>query len=119
MQGTSVVSLYRRLSECERWLDTSSAASKLEFSVGALCGKSRPSPFLAGLGINLTFAAWRKRCSQILPVLGGDGINKRLVAQGLVQAVGVSNYGPKQMTRIHRYLTARGVPLASAQVCWM
>eukprot|EP00884_Botryococcus_braunii_P018897 jgi/Botrbrau1/5691/Bobra.0071s0025.1 len=36
--------------------------------------------------------------------------------QGLVQAVGVSNYGPKQMTRIYNYLSARGVPLASAQV---
>lgn len=37
------------------------------------------------------------------------------MVQGLVQAVGVSNYGPKQMTRIHKFLTARGVPLASAQ----
>lgn len=36
--------------------------------------------------------------------------------QGLVQAVGVSNYGPKQLERIHRYLDDRGVPLASAQV---
>ena len=31
-------------------------------------------------------------------------------------AVGVSNYGPRQLERIHRYLTKRGVPLASAQV---
>eukprot|EP00850_Spirogloea_muscicola_P005622 SM000026S08871 [mRNA] locus=s26:275382:278066:+ [translate_table: standard] len=36
--------------------------------------------------------------------------------QGLVEEVGVSNYGPKQMLRIHDYLRARGVPLASAQV---
>lgn len=36
--------------------------------------------------------------------------------QGLVQAVGVSNYGPKQLEKIHRYLDDRGVPLASAQV---
>lgn len=41
---------------------------------------------------------------------GGSGM-----VQGLVQAVGVSNYGPKQMTRIYNYLSARGVPLASAQ----
>jgi len=33
-----------------------------------------------------------------------------------VQAVGVSNYGPKQMQKIHRHLEKRGVPLASAQV---
>ena len=26
----------------------------------------------------------------------------RLLSQGLVQAVGVSNYGPKQMQKIHR-----------------
>lgn len=36
--------------------------------------------------------------------------------QGLVQAVGVSNYGPKQMERIHKYLDKRGVPLGAAQV---
>ncbi|CAL5226840.1 g9706 [Coccomyxa viridis] len=36
--------------------------------------------------------------------------------QGLVKAVGVSNYGPRQLERIHSYLTERGVPLASAQV---
>ncbi|XP_050237056.1 pyridoxal reductase, chloroplastic isoform X2 [Mercurialis annua] len=36
--------------------------------------------------------------------------------EGLVQAVGVSNYGPKQLVKIHDYLKARGVPLCSAQV---
>ncbi|KAH8487715.1 hypothetical protein H0E87_026331 [Populus deltoides] len=36
--------------------------------------------------------------------------------QGLVRAVGVSNYGPKQLIKIHDYLKARGVPLCSAQV---
>ena len=36
-------------------------------------------------------------------------------SQGLVQAVGVSNYGPRQLQRIHKHLTARGVPLASVQ----
>ena len=40
-----------------------------------------------------------------------------LCSQGLVQAVGVSNYGPKQLQRIHKHLTARGVPLASVQAC--
>lgn len=35
---------------------------------------------------------------------------------GLVEAVGVSNYGPKQLQKIHSYLSKRGVPLASAQV---
>ena len=37
--------------------------------------------------------------------------------QDLVRAVGVSNYGPRQLERISNYLTERGVPLASAQVC--
>ncbi|KAF5745666.1 pyridoxal reductase chloroplastic isoform X1 [Tripterygium wilfordii] len=36
--------------------------------------------------------------------------------QGLVRAVGVSNYGPKQLLKIHDYLKIRGVPLCSAQV---
>ncbi|KAJ3690322.1 hypothetical protein LUZ61_019486 [Rhynchospora tenuis] len=36
--------------------------------------------------------------------------------KGLVQAVGVSNYGPKQLLKIYDYLNTRGVPLCSAQV---
>ncbi|KAG2432713.1 hypothetical protein HYH02_006696 [Chlamydomonas schloesseri] len=36
--------------------------------------------------------------------------------QGLVRAVGVSNYGPKQLEKIYAYLDKRGVPLASAQI---
>ncbi|RDY05443.1 Pyridoxal reductase, chloroplastic [Mucuna pruriens] len=36
--------------------------------------------------------------------------------KGLVKAVGVSNYGPKQLLKIHDYLKDRGVPLCSAQV---
>lgn len=36
--------------------------------------------------------------------------------KGLVRAVGVSNYGPKQLIKIHKYLQTRGVPLCSAQV---
>ncbi|XP_072962823.1 pyridoxal reductase, chloroplastic [Typha angustifolia] len=36
--------------------------------------------------------------------------------KGLVRAVGVSNYGPKQLIKIHDYLKSRGVPLCSVQV---
>ncbi|KAH0690092.1 hypothetical protein KY289_017450 [Solanum tuberosum] len=36
--------------------------------------------------------------------------------KGLVRAVGVSNYGPKQLLKIYKYLDDRGVPLRSAQV---
>jgi pyridoxine 4-dehydrogenase len=35
---------------------------------------------------------------------------------GLVEAIGLSNYGPKQLQKIHKYLSKRGVPLASVQV---
>lgn len=37
--------------------------------------------------------------------------------QGLVEAVGVSNYGPQQLQKIAKYLAARDVPLVTAQVC--
>lgn len=30
--------------------------------------------------------------------------------------MGVSNYGPQQLRKIHAYLTARGVPLSAVQV---
>ncbi|KAJ7530097.1 hypothetical protein O6H91_15G078900 [Diphasiastrum complanatum] len=36
--------------------------------------------------------------------------------EGLVKAVGVSNYGPKQLLRIYDFLEKKGVPLISAQV---
>eukprot|EP00798_Chlamydomonas_sp_ICE-L_P010050 gene10050-7942_t len=36
--------------------------------------------------------------------------------QGLVRAVGVSNYGPKELRAVHKKLASRGVPLASAQI---
>jgi len=36
--------------------------------------------------------------------------------QGVVRAVGVSNYGPKQLQRIHKYLTDRDVQLVSVQI---
>ncbi|KAI7838722.1 hypothetical protein COHA_007518 [Chlorella ohadii] len=36
--------------------------------------------------------------------------------EGLVDAVGVSNYGPKQLQKIGQYLDKRGVPLAAVQV---
>lgn len=39
-----------------------------------------------------------------------------LPLQGLVEAVGLSNYGPKQLAKIGAYLDKRGVPLAAVQV---
>ncbi len=33
-----------------------------------------------------------------------------------MDAVGVSNYGPKQLQKISKYLDKRGVPLAAVQV---
>lgn len=39
--------------------------------------------------------------------------------QGLVEAVGVSNYGPKQLQKIAGHLRKRDVPLVTAQVRWL
>ncbi|KAL2641535.1 hypothetical protein R1flu_009122 [Riccia fluitans] len=36
--------------------------------------------------------------------------------EGLVKAVGVSNYGPKQLVRVHNYLEKKGVPLSAVQI---
>jgi len=36
--------------------------------------------------------------------------------EGYVSAVGVSNYGPKQLRKIHAYLSEQGVPLAANQI---
>ncbi|KAL5230944.1 hypothetical protein ABZP36_029720 [Zizania latifolia] len=44
-----------------------------------------------------------------------DGLVE-MYEKGLVRAVGVSNYGPKQPLKIHSYLASRGVPLSSAHV---
>jgi len=44
-----------------------------------------------------------------------DGLGD-VYESGLVGAVGVSNYGPQQLRRIHKALKRRGVPLASVQV---
>ncbi|KAL4421934.1 hypothetical protein ABPG77_007876 [Micractinium sp. CCAP 211/92] len=36
--------------------------------------------------------------------------------EGLVEAVGLSNYGPRQLARIKQFLDKRGIPLAAVQV---
>ena len=53
-------------------------------------------------------------CPPPLPTAWGATHGCRL--QGLVDAVGLSNYGPKQLARIGAYLDKRGVPLAAVQV---
>ncbi|HYW19040.1 MAG TPA: aldo/keto reductase [Nodularia sp. (in: cyanobacteria)] len=39
-----------------------------------------------------------------------------LYAQGLVKGVGLSNYGPKRLQRVHQKFAARGVPIKTLQV---
>jgi pyridoxine 4-dehydrogenase len=36
--------------------------------------------------------------------------------EGVIGAVGLSNYGPKQLRKIHKYMSARGVPISTLQV---
>ena len=54
------------------------------------------------------YAPWQER-----PLL--DGLAD-LYTQGLVKGVGLSNYGPKQLEKAHRYLQAKGVPIITLQV---
>lgn len=39
-----------------------------------------------------------------------------LYAQGLVKGVGLSNYGPKRLQKVHEKFAARGVPITTLQV---
>jgi pyridoxine 4-dehydrogenase len=39
-----------------------------------------------------------------------------LYEQGLVKGVGLSNYGPKRLKRVHKKFTERGVPITTLQV---
>ncbi|GAB1541929.1 aldo/keto reductase [Scytonema sp. NUACC21] len=39
-----------------------------------------------------------------------------LYEQGLVKGIGLSNYGPKRLKRVHQKFTERGVPISSLQV---
>lgn len=39
-----------------------------------------------------------------------------LYEQGLVKGVGLSNFGPKRLKKVHQRLTERGVPIATLQV---
>lgn len=94
---------------------------------------------LAAYPWRLTSGQWVAACRASLRRLGTDKValaqlhwstanyaplQERLMWDGLVamyeaglaDAVGVSNYGPRQLSRIHKYLTSRGVPLAAVQV---
>jgi len=44
-----------------------------------------------------------------------DGL-RSMYEEGVVEEVGTSNYGPKQLKKVHAYLQGHGVPLASNQV---
>ncbi|KAJ8904685.1 hypothetical protein NDN08_001203 [Rhodosorus marinus] len=46
-----------------------------------------------------------------------DGIAK-CYEQGLIKAVGVSNYGPKRLLVVHKRMQERGVPLVSNQILY-
>ena len=51
-----------------------------------------------------------------IPIASWMGAMADAVQEGLIQAVGVSNYSVKQLRRAHAALAKRGVPLASNQV---
>lgn len=53
------------------------------------------------------YAPWQERATW-------DGLIAAYDA-GLIRAAGVSNYGPKQLAKVHKHLTRAGVPLATAQ----
>lgn len=54
------------------------------------------------------YAPWQEK-----PLL--DGLAE-LYEQGLVKGVGLSNYGPKSLLRVHKKFAERGIPIATLQV---
>ena len=44
-----------------------------------------------------------------------DGI-ARAYEEGIIENVGLSNYGPRQLQKIHKYMSNRGIPIATLQV---
>ena len=55
-----------------------------------------------------SYAPWQERALW-------DGLAK-MYNEGYVSAVGLSNYGPKQLRKVHSYLSAKGVPIAANQI---
>lgn len=55
-----------------------------------------------------SYAPWQERALW-------DGLVK-MYKEGYVSAVGVSNYGPKTLRKVHAYLSDQGVPLAANQI---
>ncbi|MFP4008140.1 MAG: aldo/keto reductase [Spirulinaceae cyanobacterium] len=69
-----------------------------------------------GQNINLVQMHWSTANYfpwQEWPLLKGLG---DLYEQGLVQGVGLSNYGPKRLKKVHQLFAERGIPITSLQV---
>ncbi|HAC64128.1 MAG TPA: aldo/keto reductase [Cyanothece sp. UBA12306] len=54
------------------------------------------------------YAPWQEKA--LLEGLGD------LFEQGLVKAIGLSNYGPKRLKKVYQQLASRGIPIATLQV---
>ncbi len=70
------------------------------------------------LGRNVDLAQMHWSTANYAPWQEGallDGLAD-LYEQGLVKGVGLSNYGPKQLKRVHKKFADRGVPIATLQV---
>eukprot|EP00197_Chlamydomonas_leiostraca_P015833 CAMPEP_0202882450 /NCGR_PEP_ID=MMETSP1391-20130828/38004_1 /ASSEMBLY_ACC=CAM_ASM_000867 /TAXON_ID=1034604 /ORGANISM="Chlamydomonas leiostraca, Strain SAG 11-49" /LENGTH=328 /DNA_ID=CAMNT_0049565305 /DNA_START=156 /DNA_END=1142 /DNA_ORIENTATION=- len=84
---------------------------------GSIVSAARASARRLGVdAISLGQLHWSAANYAPLQELGMRAGLAQCYEQGVVRAVGVSNYGPRQLKDIHRDLAKRGVPLATAQI---
>lgn len=107
---------YTGVNQGQVWIATKLAAYPWRLTRGAMVRAARASAQRIGRNIDLVqmhwstanYAPWQE--AALL-----DGLAD-LYEQGLVKAVGLSNYGPNRLRWVHRKFADRGVPIATLQV---
>ncbi|NEQ29730.1 MAG: aldo/keto reductase [Leptolyngbya sp. SIO4C5] len=107
---------YSGLNQEKICIATKLAAYPWRLTRGAMVAACQASAQRLGRPVDLVQMHWSTAnyapCQE-WPLLEGLG---NLYEQGAVKGVGLSNYGPKRLEKVHKRLAARGVPIATLQV---